>query len=142
MNTKNILTLLLGLVLSSTLSAQSIIGEWKTIDDNTGEERSIVKIYKAKNGKIYGKIVKLLDLSNGENPICDKCPDDRKGKPVLGLVIIKGLSQNGSNWKGGKILDPENGKEYSCKLWLEDGNLKVRGYWGIIYRTQTWYKAS
>ncbi|NJL14670.1 MAG: DUF2147 domain-containing protein [Microscillaceae bacterium] len=123
------------------LLGQSILGEWKTIDDETGQPKSIVKIYKAQNGMVYGKITKLLDLSQGENPLCKLCPDERKNKPVLGMVIIRELSDQGSAWGGGKILDPEKGKEYGCKIWVEGGKLKVRGYWGMFYRTQTWIKA-
>ena len=117
-----------------------ITGSWKTIDDETGKEKSIVKIYEAQNGMYYGKISTLLDKDKGDNPICDVCPDDRKNKPVLNMVIIKELSKNGDTYSGGKILDPQKGKEYSCKIWREGENLKVRGYWGMFYRTQTWYK--
>lgn len=128
-------------MLSFHMSAQSILGNWKTIDDATGEAKSIVKIYKAKNGKVYGKIEKLIDTSEGHNPVCNQCPGDRKGKNIVGMIIIRDMVSNGKVWKSGKILDPENGKEYTCKLWLEGGNLKVRGYWGVFYRTQTWYKS-
>lgn len=138
---KLILLLWLWILSFSAIQAQSIKGKWKTIDDNTGKARSIVWIYEAKNGKYYGKITKLLDPSE-PNPVCEKCSDERKNKPIQGLVIIKGLQKKGDVWQNGKILDPENGKEYSCKLWLESGKLKVRGYWGMFYRTQTWYKAN
>ncbi len=126
----------------AAVSAQEVLGRWKTIDDETGKAKSIVRVYQAKNGKVYGKIEKLLDLSQGENPICEKCPGDRKNQPVVGMTIIRGLSLKGDTWQGGKILDPEKGKEYTCKIWLEEGKLKVRGYWGLFYRTQTWYRAS
>jgi uncharacterized protein (DUF2147 family) len=118
----------------------TIVGEWKTIDDETGKEKSIIRIFKATNGKYYGKVVKLLDTSKGENPLCTKCPDDRKNKPILEMILIRDMLQQGSEWKSGRILDPEKGQEYNCRLWVESGNLKVRGYWGIFYRTQTWYK--
>jgi uncharacterized protein (DUF2147 family) len=129
-------------LLSFGLSAQSIVGEWKTIDDETGKTKSIVKIYEAKNGKFYGKVVKILDKSRGENPLCDKCTDDRKDKPILDMLIVKEMNKSGDLFSGGRILDPAKGKEYSCKMWIENGNLKVRGYWGIFYRTQTWYKVN
>ena len=138
---KPLILILVFCSLSFGLSAQSILGSWKTIDDASGKAKSIVRIYKAKNGKVYGRIAKLLDTSNGENPVCDKCPGERKGKKVLGMVIIRDMVQSGSVWKGGKILDPENGKEYSCRLWIEGETLKVRGYWGVFYRTQTWHKS-
>lgn len=126
----------------SFASAQSIIGTWKTIDDETNQEKSIIRIYTAKNGKVYGKVEKLLDTSNGENPICKQCPDSRKNQPILGMVLIKELEKVGNEWKNGKILDPEKGREYSCKLWIENGKLQVRGYWGVFYRTQTWYRVN
>jgi uncharacterized protein (DUF2147 family) len=130
------------LINQGALAQSTIVGEWKTIDDETGKEKSIIRIFKATNGKYYGKVVKLLDTSQGENPICTKCPDDRKNKPLLEMILIKDMVQQGSEWKSGRILDPEKGQEYNCRLWIENGNLKVRGYWGIFYRTQTWYKAS
>lgn len=122
--------------------AQSIVGQWKTIDDETGKEKSIIRIFKATNGKYYGKVVKLLDLSKGENPKCEKCPDERKNQPIIDMILIKDMIQNSEVWSNGRILDPEKGKEYNCKLWIEDGKLKVRGYWGPFYRTQTWYKVN
>lgn len=134
-----IIFLLLNMACLGQVFAQDILGEWKTIDDETGKEKSIVKIYKAKNGKVYGKVIKILDKSKGENPLCEECSGDRKNQPILGMVIINGLSQSGSTWSGGKILDPAKGKEYSCKIWREGSQLKVRGYWGVFYRTQTWY---
>lgn len=138
-NTLFIATLLLFIFNIST-SAQGVLGKWKTIDDETGKAKSIIKVYKAKNGKVYGKVLDVLDKSNGDNPICKKCKDDRKDKPIKGMILIKSLKQNGKYWQGGKILDPEKGKEYSCKIWLDSGKLKVRGYWGMFYRTQTWHK--
>lgn len=137
---KKAIILSLFLMCSLFMTAQSIMGTWKTIDDNSGEERSYVEVYE-KDGKVYGKITKLLD----EEPaslICTECKDYRKDKPILGMEIITGMEANGTkNWKGGKIMDPENGKSYSCKLWLDDsGTLKVRGYLGPFFRTQTWYR--
>ncbi len=125
----------------SLLPAQSLLGTWRTVDDATQKDKSVVKIYKAKNGKIYGKIEKILDLRKGENPLCETCPGDRQNKPLVGMLIIRDMIEKNNQLKGGKILDPENGKEYSCKIWLEGKNLKVRGYWGPFYRTQTWLPA-
>jgi uncharacterized protein (DUF2147 family) len=135
---KIILILLVFLPIS--LFAQEMVGEWKTIDDQTNKPKSIIKIYKARNGKYYGQVTKLLDKSKGENPICEKCTDERKNKPILNMLIMNDMQLKGKELSGGKILDPEKGKEYTCKIWVENGNLKVRGYWGIFYRTQTWYK--
>lgn len=129
-------------IVSLSLNAQSIAGNWKTVDDETGKEKSVIKIYEAKNGKFYGKVVKLLDTSKGENPLCTKCTDERKDKPIIDMTLLKEMEKVGNALQNGKILDPEKGKEYGCKIWLENGTLKVRGYWGVFYRTQTWYKAS
>lgn len=141
MRQKSLLILLLSGFLSFQLQAQSIVGTWKTVDDVTGKTKSLIKIYEAQNGKVYGKVEKILDTSKGEDPLCTLCPGDRKNKKILGMVLIRDMVKSGDVWKDGKILDPENGKEYSCKLWVENGQLKVRGYWGVFYRTQTWFKS-
>jgi len=112
------------------------IGTWQTIDDATSKPKSHVEIYE-RDGKLYGKIVKLL-----ENPdaICDKCTGDDHNKPVLGMVILWGMSQDEDAWSGGKVFDPESGKTYRCKIWLDGSALKVRGYLGPFFRTQTWHR--
>lgn len=138
---KFVLSGLLFLGLSLYVAAQTPVGTWKTIDDNSGEARSHVEIYE-QNGKLFGKIAKLL-LAD-PSTICDACKGDKKNKPVLGLVIIEDMKSNKDFWKGGSILDPESGKDYGCSIWFDDGNtdvLKVRGkHWTGIYRTQTWYR--
>ena len=131
--------------LVATISAQTIVGTWKTVDDETGLARSHVKIYKAKNGKYYGKIIKLLNRQPDEpmDPLCVSCPknDARYNKKIIGMKIITGLNKVGEEYKGGKILDPQKGKIYTCKIWLKDqATLKLRGYLGPFYRTQTWYR--
>jgi uncharacterized protein (DUF2147 family) len=121
-------------------TSQDIIGKWTTIDENSGEEKSIVEIFE-KDGKAYGKIVRIFPEA-GENPdpVCDKCPadDDRYNKKIIGMEIIKDLEKSGDSWTEGSILDPEAGKVYRAKLWMEGGELKVRGYWGPFFRTQSW----
>lgn len=121
----------------------SIVGNWKTIDDKTNEPKSIVQIYQ-RGGKYYGRVTRLF-RKKGEDPDprCTKCADSdpRKGKRVKGMVILKDLVKKGEEYSGGKILDPKNGKVYKCKIWLEKGSLKVRGYVGIFFRTQTWHRA-
>ncbi len=121
---------------------ESIVGSWKTIDDKTNEPKSIVRIYK-RGDKYYGQVTRLF-RKKGEDPDprCTKCQDGdpRKDKRVKGMVIMQGLVKKGEEYSGGKILDPKNGKVYKCKLWLENGKLKVRGYVGIFFRTQTWYR--
>lgn len=124
-------------------SQDAILGKWKTIDDNTGEPRSIVEILEA-NGKIFGKVIKIFPRPNLEpDPVCKKCsPDDpRYNKKIIGMEIIRNLKKSGSEYNDGDILDPENGKVYRSKIWLDGKVLKVRGYWGPFYRTQTWLRA-
>ena len=90
---------------------------------------------------MYGKIVKII-INPGEDPdpVCDKCPqdDERFNKKIIGMEIIRDMKKDGDEFSDGNILDPEAGKVYRCKLWLEGNDLKVRGYWGPFYRTQTW----
>jgi uncharacterized protein (DUF2147 family) len=131
--------LTMSLFFFATLSAQSVVGKWKTIDDVTGEVKSVVQIYE-ENGKIYGKVIEIMDASK-RNRLCENCLGALKNKPVLGLKIINGLEKNGNAFENGKILDPESGKEYKCYISLEDDKtLKVRGYIGIALmgRTQYW----
>ena len=139
---KNTITIL-ALFVSMTFYAQSnsVIGKWKTIDDETGKPKSIVEIYE-RSGKIYGKVVDILDAEKKKN-LCTKCPGEDKNKPVMGLVIIKGLTKDGNEYSSGKILDPVTGKTYKCFLALEGSDqLKVRGFIGISLfgRTQTWQR--
>ncbi len=125
----------------TTSSAQrNPVGTWKTIDDETGQAKSYVKIYE-KDGKFYGKVVKLLQSSPDKK--CDACPGDKKGKPILGMVVLWDLQPYRDYWSYGYIMDPNNGKTYKCSIWFEDENtLKVRGYIGIsaLGRTQVWYR--
>lgn len=131
--------LLVFLVSVFSVNAQSVIGKWKTFDDETGDAKSIVEITE-KDGKIYGKVIEILN-SEKKNAKCNNCPDSDKDKPVLGLYVIKGLSKDGKEYSNGKILDPSSGKLYKCTVSL-DGNdkLKVRGYVGIsaFGRNQIW----
>lgn len=118
-----------------------VTGRWKTIDDETKEAKSIVEVFE-KDGKIYGKVVEILNPARKDSK-CQNCKGDDKDKPILGLTIIKGLKKDGAEYTDGDILDPQKGKLYSCTIKL-DGNdkLSVRGYMGIslIGRSQTWYR--
>lgn len=140
---KKLLLLLLTLP-ACTLGAQSIVGKWNTIDDNSGKERSIVEIFE-RDGKVYGKVTKIFTAPGEDpDPVCDECEKDdpRYNKKVIGMEIIQDMEKSGDEYTDGQILDPENGKVYNCRLWLEGDDLKVRGYWGPFYRTQTWKKAN
>ncbi|HEY0653394.1 MAG TPA: DUF2147 domain-containing protein [Chryseosolibacter sp.] len=131
------------LVLPFTGFGQSIVGKWVTIDDNSGEEKSVVEIFE-KGGKFFGKVTKLYrDANEDPDPVCDECDNDdpRYKKKIIGMEIIRDMKKSGEEYSDGDILDPENGKVYKCKLWIEGGELKVRGYWGPFFRTQSWKKA-
>ena len=136
-----LITLLL--FISLTFAQKStVVGHWKTIDDKTGKALSIIKIYE-KNDVFYGKVIDVLD-PKGKTRVCQKCPGEDKGKPFIGLVVMKGLKKHGKEYSGGKILDPLNGDFYQCYITLEnEDKLKVRGYIGfaIFGRTQYWYRA-
>lgn len=139
---KSVLIYILGFIFSVQLcTAQTVVGKWKTIDDETGEAKSIVEIYQ-QNGKIYGKVVDIINPEKRDG-LCEKCKGDRKNKPVLGMQIIDGLTKDDDEYSDGKILDPEKGKEYKCKIWLDEDDrnkLYVRGYIAFFYRTQNWYR--
>lgn len=140
----SIIAILSFLLFASAPATKTEIGVWKTIDDETGKAKSHVKIYK-KDGKLYGKIVKLYrEKGEDPNPKCTKCPGDRKNKYMIGMEIIDGLKKKDGKWvKDDGILDPNNGKVYDCKIWLDDDDpnlLHVRGYIGILYRTQEWHR--
>jgi uncharacterized protein (DUF2147 family) len=135
------ITLLLLLIGSFQMQSQTVLGKWKTIDDKTGETKSVVDIFE-NSGKVYGKIVEIIDASR-RNKKCEKCEGIDKNKPVLGLVIIKGLTKDDAEYNGGKILDPESGNIYKCILKLSSKDkLEVRGYMGfaLIGRSQTWVR--
>ena len=125
------------------MAAGSPIGQWNTVDEKTGKVRSTVEVYD-QDGKIFAKITGLSepDDAQGKPKTCTACKGDDKDKPIVGLVIVKGLSPSGDRYKDGTILDPEDGKVYKAELWVEDGKLKVQGYLGMFYRTQTWIKAN
>ncbi len=141
---KAVLLILTFLFIQSYAQNLSPIGNWKTIDDVTGREKSIVKIWE-ENNKLYGKIIKLFRLPDEDpDPICDKCKGKNKDKRVLGMTILWNLSYKKDVWKGGKILDPDNGKIYGCKIRVIDNGekLEVRGFLGIslLGRNQIWEK--
>jgi uncharacterized protein (DUF2147 family) len=137
------ISLLLGAVFAAHAS-DSPVGLWRTIDDKTGKEKSLVRIIET-NGELRATIEKLFREPHEEpNPNCDKCPGDRKNKPVLGMMIMTGLKKAGSEFEGGEILDPANGKIYRVKMWTAEGGkkLNVRGFIGVslLGRTQVWIR--
>ncbi|MBP6776948.1 MAG: DUF2147 domain-containing protein [Piscinibacter sp.] len=136
----------LGLASALALAQSTPAGVWKTIDDATKKEKSLVRITD-NAGVFIGKIEKLLDPTAKQDAVCDKCTDERKDKPILGMTIITGVKQSASAadiWDGGHILDPNDGKVYKVRLSPADGGKKldVRGYIGMpmLGRTQTWLR--
>ena len=129
--------------LTSMVSAQSLAGRWKTIDDETGLVKSVVEMSE-RDGQFFGTVVELFRLpEEDQDPHCEKCDDDRKDMRVLGMDIVRNMEVEEDEWDEGTICDPKNGKVYGCKMWFEEGEpntLKVRGYWGFIYRTQEWIR--
>jgi len=129
-------------LVSQVFPVSAVVGNWRTIDDETGKTKSIVQITESLSGEIQGRVIEILHSNRGPNPLCDNCPGERAGKPVKGMVILWGMSASGDDqWKGGQIIDPTKGKIYKAKLKLrEDGKLEVRGFIGfsLIGRTQVW----
>jgi uncharacterized protein (DUF2147 family) len=140
---KKLFVIALQMIMVLLLNAQSPAGTWKTIDDATGQAKSYIEITES-GGSFNGKVTKLLRADADPNRKCDKCTDSRKGQLILGMTILRNLRKNGAEWKGGKILDPEKGQEYTCSVWFEAGKpdvLQVRGYhWSGLWRTQVWYR--
>ncbi|MBL7825943.1 MAG: DUF2147 domain-containing protein [Saprospiraceae bacterium] len=136
------LTLISGFIFFFSAGAQNVNGIWKTIDDETGEAKSHMELFET-NGKLYGKVAKLLKSAPDKK--CDKCPGERKNQPILGMIVVVNMEKKEGHYQGGDILDPEKGKWYRCKMWLKDGDpntLVVRGYLGPFYRTQYWYRVN
>jgi uncharacterized protein (DUF2147 family) len=119
------------------------VGLWKTIDDDGKTEKCLVRIADI-GGVLTGSIEKLFDASK-QDAKCDKCTDERKDKPVIGMTIIRNARQDADDktvWTGGEILDPNNGKTYKTRLKpVEAGKtMEMRGYIGFMYRTQVWQR--
>jgi uncharacterized protein (DUF2147 family) len=122
----------------------SPIGVWKTFDDKTGSARAIVRIYE-QDGKLFGRIEQSF-TPGAETRVCAVCTDERKNQPILGLIIVRNMKPDGSEYAGGDILDPESGSVYRCKMHLEQSGTRliVRGYIGfaLLGRSQTWQRQS
>ncbi len=141
-NYKSVLILLFFFGSINFLSAQSVFGKWKTIDDRTGKPKGIINIYK-KDGQMYGYIEKILEKGK-EDALCVKCDGKLKDEPIIGMEIIKGGEKNeDGEWKGKHLFDPEQAMTFRFKIWLNPDNedeLKVRGYLAFLFRTQTWLR--
>ena len=138
--------LIFGLLMLAAISVNAqvnkILGDWKTVDDKTGEQRSVVTIYKGSDGLYYGKINKMLMYTELDLK-CDQCKGEDYNAPIEGLVIIRGMHAEDGQLVGGKVLDPESGKFYYGKIYLKDGKLVLRGSLdkrGFLGRNQTWIR--
>ncbi|MDE3198339.1 MAG: DUF2147 domain-containing protein [Acidobacteriota bacterium] len=117
-------------------------GVWQTIDDNTHKPRGLIRLYE-KDGAIFGRIEASFDPKEARE-VCDQCSDDRRNKPVIGLIVMRNMKRRGSEYSGGDILDPDTGTVYRCKFTIQEGGKKmvVRGYVGfsLLGRSQVWYR--
>jgi uncharacterized protein (DUF2147 family) len=139
--------LLAGAALAASAQAASPAGLWRTIDDSSKKDKSLVRIVES-NGVYMGKVEKIVDPDSPKDAVCKDCSDERKDKPVVGMTIIRNVKASADDktvFEGGDILDPNNGKVYRVKLKLIDNGSKldVRGYIGapMLGRTQTWIRA-
>lgn len=135
-------SILFFLLATISLHAQisQIVGEWKTVDDKTGEKRSVVTIFKGSDGLYYGKISKMLMYADLK---CEACKDEDHNAPLEGLMIIRGMKAENGELVGGKVLDPESGKFYYGKIYMKDGKLVLRGSLdkrGLFGRNQEWVR--
>jgi len=132
-----------GSLMAGSAFAQSTpVGLWRTIDDRSGEPRAEIRITESA-GVVSGRIERRLGKDARPDDVCDRCRDERKNKPIEGLEIIRNAHRGeGDVWEGGKVLDPENGREYTLRLTPVEGGrrLEVRGSIGPFGRTQTWVR--
>ena len=134
--------LVLAFTAGAAFAQASPVGLWKTIDDETKQEKSLVRISESA-GVLSGRIEKIVDPAK-QDSVCDKCEDARKGQKVLGMTIVEGVKKNAGEpyWDGGTILDPNNGKTYKVRMTPKDGckALEVRGFIGFFFRNQQWIR--
>ena len=127
----------------------SPVGLWRTIDDATGKQKSIIRISENR-GVLSGKIVKIFPRpGHYKNGLCDTCEGQYKNKKLEGVTVLRGMSpesKKSGTWSGGKITDPKNGKTYRCTMTISGNGrtLDVRGYVGVQFlgRTQVWRRVS
>lgn len=140
---KDIVTILIivfNFLISVNGQDNRVLGKWKTVDDTDGRTKSIVELY-MKDGKLFAKVVELLPAATTK--VCVNCPGEKSGKSLIEMDIVWNMSPDGNQWSGGQIVDPKNGKVYSCQISLEsEEKLKVRGFIGfsLLGRTQVWYR--
>ena len=141
---RNVFTvLLLACATQASAAVETPAGDWRTFDDHTGLERSLIRI-EVNNGVLTGRVVSTIDPVEATHT-CDKCEDDRRGQKLIGLQIIRDMRLDGDAWTGGSVLDPQTGSIYRGTIRLADDGqkLELRGYIGIplFGRSQTWLRA-
>lgn len=141
---KKLLTFIFVFFVMTMMRSQSVVGYWKTIDDVTEKPKSVLEIYRDDKG-LSARVVEIL-VEGKENALCVKCKGPRKNQPIKGMHIFDDLKKlDDYTYGGGEILDPESGKEYRVKIWIDPDKpdrLKVRGYIAFFFRTQTWRRVS
>jgi uncharacterized protein (DUF2147 family) len=139
-----VITLVLAATAGIANAQATPAGVWKTIDDESKKEKSLIRI--VENGGVFtGKVEKFLDPATKPDAVCDKCSDERKDQPVLGMTLVRNVKQSADNkevFDSGDILDPNNGKVYKVRLKPLDGGktMEVRGFIGPFFRNQTWIR--
>lgn len=138
---KLIFSISFGLLICLCANAQTrnILGKWKTFNSHTGEVRSIVEVFQ-KNGKLYGKVLRIMDKEDRDN-LCTECEGDDKNQKIEGLVLMKDFVKDGEEYVDGTITNPNDGKIYRSKVWIDENNpniLNVRGYIGFFFKTMEW----
>ncbi|MDT0644746.1 DUF2147 domain-containing protein [Zunongwangia sp. F363] len=116
----------------------TVFGKWENVNDE-GKVNSIIEVYEDK-GQVFGKITRIMKEEDRDRK-CTECPGDLKNEPLEGLVFMRGLEKNDDGYEDGEVIDPKSGKEYKCKIWLDEDNpdkLHVRGYVAFFYKTKTW----
>lgn len=117
----------------------SAVGFWLAIDDKTNKPSSIIKIWQdPKNLNYYGKIYKILGKEGQQ--------DKNRQDPMLGRVIIRGMTYQNRQYVHGWVFDPRSGTKYHAKMWVtQDGRLlNLRGYVGmpLLGRTTQWQRVN
>lgn len=121
--------------------SQDVTGMWKNTNEE-GKVNSIIEVYK-KGDKIFGRVDHIVKEEDRDR-VCTKCEGDLKNEPIQGMILMRGLEKDGDKYEDGTIVDPKTGKEYRCKIWLDEDNpdiLKIRGYIAFFYKTKTWQRA-
>lgn len=126
---------------AGSVAEASPAGRWRTIDDRTGEPRAVIRLW-LEHDRLHGRIEHVYPRpGESPDPVCTRCTGARRGGKVIGMVVVWDHRLERDRWAGGRVLDPEMGKDYPGRLWLEGPDrLKVRGYWGPFHRTQTWHR--